>query len=65
MSKQPNKCLYPKCKLKARSRGLCASHYANARNLVVRKGWKWAELEKAGKAMPTGSEFTKWLRGEK
>lgn len=64
-AKSKKTCLFKKCKIKPRARGLCPNHYAIARNLVARKGWTWEELEKEGRALPVGSEFTLWLKGSK
>jgi hypothetical protein len=65
MSAAPIACVTG-CGRKARQRGLCAQHYAQARRRVSRGEVTWAELEKAGQAAaPRRSPWynsTRWFR---
>lgn len=46
------KCLVPNCNKMAKHRGLCNSHYAYVRLLVVKKETTWQKLEEAKKILP-------------
>ena len=64
MEKKP--CLFPKCKAKTKSRGLCANHYQAAAHLVRRKKTTWVKYEKAGKCLPTSrGVVTAWFLEDK
>lgn len=41
-------CLVPSCSCRARARGLCRTHYENARRAVERGETTWERLEAAG-----------------
>jgi len=47
----PN-CLVPDCSEVQRTRGLCKKHYSIALRVVNAGAITWAQLEKAGKALP-------------
>ena len=44
------KCLFPRCKKKENSRGLCRGHYGAALRAVKAKVTTWKRLEREGKS---------------
>lgn len=56
------KCLVPDCSRGSGPRGLCPSHQATAKALIVKKLTTWEALEAAGKARPKVSVRSKIQR---
>lgn len=55
-------CIFPGCELKMWCRGLCAKHYQNARNAVLRGAKTWEALEKEGSCNPATRHFKNEFR---
>lgn len=62
---KPN-CLVAGCNEPTRSRGLCEDHYSDARRQLRLTNGTWADLEKAGLALPRGvqrlNDFSRQVR---
>lgn len=60
------KCMVQGCKRMCNGRGLCATHYKYARDLVVRGKTTWTSLEANGKCLPVSRKISglsyKWFR---
>lgn len=57
-------CLRPRCTREAVARGLCASDYQIAYQLVSAEVTSWTELEKAGKALEPRPTVKAWFLGQ-